>query len=65
MGILLGKLNVDDKDLQAIGIMVEESNVSARMLAKAIESIAKAIETVAKVIGAKKASAFWGLIKIE
>ncbi len=65
MGLLFGRVNIEDRDLQAIGIMVEESNVSARMLAKAIEAIAKAIEVVAKVIGAKKASAFWGLIKIE
>ncbi|NIM22448.1 MAG: hypothetical protein GTN64_08570 [Candidatus Latescibacteria bacterium] len=65
MGLLFGKVNVDDKDLQAIGVMVEESTSSVNKLSAAATKIAEAIEAVAAVLKAKRVSAFWGLLKVE
>ena len=65
MGLLFGKVNVDDKDLEAIGVMVEESCGAVKSISSSVESVSRAVESVAKVVRDKKVSAFWGLIKIE
>ena len=65
MGLLVGKINISDDDLAVIEAIVGRFSQSLNNLAGAGNAIAQAVEVVAKVIGAKKASAFWGLIKIE
>ncbi len=65
MGFLFGKVNVDDKDLHAIGVMVEESCSAIKALAAAGHAIAKAIEAVADAFSRKKVRALWGLLKVD
>ena len=65
MGVLFGKIDVDDKDLHAVGVMVEETTSSMDRLSATGTAIAKAIEKVADVVGKKKISALWGLVKME
>ena len=65
MGLLFGRVNIDDKDLHAIGVMVEEACSALKALAAAGHAIAKAIEAVASAFSRKKMRAFWGLLKVE
>ncbi len=65
MGLLFGRVNVDDKDLAAIGVMVEETNTTLRFATKAIEKLAEAVQAIAAAVSHKKFTAFWGLVKME
>ena len=71
-GLLFGRVNIDDNDLQAIGVMVEESTFAVKALATAVGSIGLAASKFATTAdkAVEKAryprvSFLWGLFRIE
>lgn len=71
-GLLFGRVNIDDKDLAAIGVMVEESTFAVKALATAIGSIGLAANKLAgtadKAVDKARyprVSFLWGLFRID
>jgi len=72
MGLLFGKVDVQDRDLAAIGVMVEESCDAVKTLSTAVGSIGlaanKIADTADKAIEKArypKVSFLWGLFRID